>query len=201
MLKKFLNMISFTISMVLFAVITLSVIFIFRAQNNHGEIPSIFGYKPMSVLTGSMMPLIKPGDLILVKDAEPSDIKIGDVITYWMNDILVTHRVIEVINSGGEPVFRTKGDANKLEDGILVTPEQLVGRLGAAVPYGGRIAEFAASEKGFVFLVVVPVFLLIGGELKTILSEPNSQREREQDADSMNISSKNTYMEKEGIAH
>jgi signal peptidase I len=64
------------------------------------------------IVSGSMAPLIQAGDQILVKKIAPSQIQLGDIITFWQGNILVTHRVIRRQTKSGNICFVEKGDAN-----------------------------------------------------------------------------------------
>jgi signal peptidase I len=151
------------------------------AKKNKDRVPSMFGYKPMTVLTGSMTPKINPGDVIIDKSINSKGIKVGDVITYKVSDgMLITHRVIEVINKEGKLGFKTKGDANNVDDNNLVTEEQLVGRYSFRIPYAGYVSNFARSIYGFVLLILVPIVLLIYDQLKTVLSEFKKEKSNKQ---------------------
>ncbi|MDF2547565.1 MAG: signal peptidase [Anaerosolibacter sp.] len=157
---------------VLVVAIGFAIFTMFQSKKDPGYIPNIVGYQPMSVLTGSMMPLLEPGDMIFVKEIETKEVEVGDVVTYRVDQsTLVTHRVVEVIQENGELSFRTKGDANNTEDHALVTNEQLLGSLAFNIPKGGYIANFARSPKGFILFIIVPIFLLIASELKNIWME------------------------------
>lgn len=58
----------------------------------------VFGLTPYTVLSGSMEPTYHVGSLIYVKEVEPSEVEVGDPITFVVNeDLLVaTHRVVEI---------------------------------------------------------------------------------------------------------
>ena len=66
----------------------------------------------LKILSGSMAPLIQTGDQILVKKITHSHIHLGDIITFWQGNILVTHRVIRKLTISGEVYFVEKGDGN-----------------------------------------------------------------------------------------
>ncbi|EOD01703.1 signal peptidase I [Caldisalinibacter kiritimatiensis] len=151
-----------------------------KHKNNPNYIPSILGYKPMSVLTGSMRPVLEPGDMIVAKEIDPTKIKVGDVITYKVSEsTLVTHRVIEIIKKDNKIMFKTQGDANNVEDSKLVSTDQVVGVLAFNIPKGGYIANFIRSPKGFIFLILLPLFFLIIGEVKTMLSQIEEESNKE----------------------
>lgn len=56
----------------------------------------LLGFSPYAVLSGSMEPAYHVGDLIYVEKVAPEEIKVGDPITFVLNDDLVaaTHRVV-----------------------------------------------------------------------------------------------------------
>ena len=77
------------------------------------------GYRAVSMDTGSMAPMIKPGDLAVIKKTAVDDIRPGDVITFQApieNRPIVTHRVVSVTHNGGVITIQTKGDANQSPD-------------------------------------------------------------------------------------
>jgi len=66
------------------------------------------------------------------------DIEVGDVITFYINDnTVVTHRVVD--KDDDTESFRTKGDANEIEDGGSVAYDKVVGKVVLNVPYLGYI--------------------------------------------------------------
>ena len=81
----------------------------------------VIGLTPFAVLSGSMEPTYHVGALIYVKDTEPGEIKVGDPITFVVNeDLLVaTHRVvdIETFTTGHRAVVDEAGNPVKDEDG------------------------------------------------------------------------------------
>jgi signal peptidase I len=67
----------------------------------------------LTILSGSMAPLIQIGDQIFIKKIkDPSHIHLGDIITFWQGNILVTHRVIRKFTKNGNMYLIEKGDAN-----------------------------------------------------------------------------------------
>ena len=71
-----------------------AVVFLFLAIG-----PRIFGYQTSTMLTGSMAPLINPGDVVVTVPTSITDIKVGDVITYHIpveDQRVETHRITEI---------------------------------------------------------------------------------------------------------
>ncbi len=127
---------------------------------NPNQIPSVIGYKLLSVLSGSMYPVFETGDFIIVK--EEKDIQEGDIITYRIDDSFVTHRVEEVFFENGQPFYKTKGDANNIQDQYTVAVEQVEGVYQWKIPGGMVVFQFfshplgwiaAASFAGLIFTV------------------------------------------------
>lgn len=98
----------------------------------------VFPIYPSVVATGSMEPMIKAGDVILVEkivDIEGIDnLKQGDVIQFERDGILISHRIIEIIESKKGKSYRTKGDNNSGPDTELVKIEQIKGKIVHVVP-------------------------------------------------------------------
>lgn len=102
----------------------------------------VFPIYPTVVVTGSMEPMIMPGDLILVsrlqEESDLYQLKEGDIIQFQRDDIVVVHRISEVIKDQvGNVTFRTKGDNNSSEDVRLVKPEEIKGTLCKVIPKVG----------------------------------------------------------------
>ena len=57
------------------------------------------------IISGSMAPLIQIKDQILIKKTTPSHLHIGDIITFWQGNILVTHRVIRKFTKRWKYIF------------------------------------------------------------------------------------------------
>lgn len=75
------------------------------------------GYKPVTVVTGSMEPAIRVNSISVAKKVKISDIDLNDIVMYrTSNNVLVTHRVIAINNENGEISLTTKGDNNNSED-------------------------------------------------------------------------------------
>lgn len=97
-----------------------------------GEVPSLFNYSILKIVSGSMEDSIPTGSYILVKKVDPEDIKENDIISFYSQDPIIyglpnTHRVVEVINVNGKYEFVTKGDANVAVDKVNAKEADLIG--------------------------------------------------------------------------
>ncbi len=123
------------------------------------------GLQVYTVLSGSMEPAYHVGSVIYVKKVPAEDIKIGDPITFVLDESLVvaTHRVIEIeTDEDGMIRFRTKGDANETPDGSPVLAQNLLGRPVFTVPYLGYFVSFIQHPPGsYIALAAGAVLLLL----------------------------------------
>ena len=97
-----------------------------------GEKRAFFGYKPVIVTTGSMVPAIQINSLLLVKGCDIHDIEIGDIIMYKSPDIdaRIVHRVVEINEDlDGTRWVGTKGDANEVSDNIKIYDYMIAGKV------------------------------------------------------------------------
>jgi len=82
----------------------------------------LMGLQVFNVISGSMEPTYSVGDLLYVKTVDPDSVKVGDPITFVLNEDLVvaTHRVVGIDSEKRH--FTTKGDVmgNDITfDGVL----------------------------------------------------------------------------------
>ncbi|QUG40566.1 signal peptidase I [Psychrobacillus sp. INOP01] len=158
-IKKWVNnIVSGILMILLISVATIVVI----SKASGGE-PEFFGYQLKTVLSGSMEPGIQTGSIIAVKSAV---VKTGyekdDVITFQAEeDILITHRITEVVRTGDSVLYRTKGDNNNAEDMNPVLSDNVVAKYtGFTLPYVGYFINFSQSKNG-ALLLLIPGFLLL----------------------------------------
>jgi signal peptidase len=112
--------------------------------------PHVFGYRTMTMLTGSMAPKIDPGDVVVTTPLPVADIAVGMVVSYHIpvdDHHVVTHRVVAVQHDeDGSVTIRTKGDANNAADPWKATLHgDTVYRVRAVIPDLGRAIEALRS--------------------------------------------------------
>ena len=112
----------------------------------------VFRYYPSVVLTGSMEPLILPGDAVLIKklrtEAELEQLKAGDIINFKREDITITHRILTVKkDAAGNFSFVTKGDNNDSPDRQEVQPNDVQGTVERVVPKVGLPVLLLKSQE------------------------------------------------------
>ena len=125
------------------------------------------GLKLLVVQSGSMEPTIKTGSAVLIKKQDTYSI--GDVISFVEGGKdSTTHRVTKTATINNKEVFSTKGDANQAGDREAISIDNVLGKTVFTVPYLGYIVAFTKTQKGFIFLIVVPAVIIIFSEVLNI---------------------------------
>lgn len=165
--------------------LALVIVNIFSAKIR-GEVPSVFGYSVMNIVSGSMESPedtdggIPVGSYILIRRVDPKDIKRGDIICFYSTDPSIygypnTHRVVEepiVTENGIE--FVTKGDANPVPDKYNAEGGRLIGRF---VRRLDGVTAFVKMLEGNGMLIMLGalggavVFMFAGAAIKARNSE------------------------------
>ena len=104
-------------------------------------VAGFFPAQPVAIMSNSMYPEIKRGDVVIVEKIDANDInklKVGDIIEYTVENKSVVHRIDAIVNSsGGKFEFVTKGDNNRSRDPESVSESQIKGKVNIKVPYIG----------------------------------------------------------------
>jgi signal peptidase I len=130
---------------------------IYQSNKTPGELPSFFGYTPLTVLSNSMNPYLESGDLTFIQRVPFDKISVGDVITYREEtDKFITHRVVQMTEKNGQAAFITKGDNNNADDANPVLKEQLIGKQVFTIPKIGFLIQFMSKPLGFMLFLAVP---------------------------------------------
>ena len=184
--QKALTVIGTILCIILLPILVINLTLIVKSYINTDEVPSLGGVFPMIVLTDSMYPEIAAGDLIICNTAEPDEIQVGDVISFFdpmgSGTSVVTHRVLEIVEEEDVLSYRTKGDNNNAEDQVLVPQENLVGIYRIRIPGLGNVAMFMQTTPGLILCVVCPVLLLVGFDM---LRRKKYEKSKQQDTDAL----------------
>ena len=144
--------------------------------------PHVLGYRTMTMLTGSMAPMIEPGDVTVVTPVAVEDVTEGMVITYHQpigDRSLVTHRVVEVDRStDGRVSVRTQGDANEAIDPWTATLEgDTAYEVRAVIPELGHLIQALRAPVVTQVLLYGAPTLLVGWLLLTIWRPARTEEE------------------------
>lgn len=182
----FFTVLGTAICIILVPILILNCTLIAKSYLNKDEVPNVGGYLPMIVLTDSMYPTIESGDLIICHTEDPNNIKEGDIIAFFdpagNGQTVVTHTVTKVTEQDGEVAFRTKGDANNVEDQMLVPGDNLVGVYQGRISGAGNIAMFMQTTTGLIVCVVLPLILLI---LYDVIRRRRYEKSQKTDTDAL----------------
>ncbi len=121
---------------------------------------------PLTVLSGSMEPTYDVGDVVIVRQVDPDDLKVGDAITFQPvsdDPQLTTHRIVEIAYGSEGRSFVTQGDNNDVPDLSPVTPDQVKGEVWYSVPAVGYVSVWLAGSWVRDLLDLVAVGLLLYG--------------------------------------
>lgn len=101
----------------------------------------VFPVYPSVIATGSMEPLIYPGDMILVEKIttieEVKALQVGDIIQFRRDHMMICHRIDKIIDKEGVLYFVTKGDNNPSVDSTPVKVENIKGTIIKVIPKVG----------------------------------------------------------------
>jgi signal peptidase I len=161
----------------IFLVIYLLFVIVQRITNNS----SILGYRMFTVATGSMEPVYNVNDVILVKETDPSTLRVGDDIAYLGNrdavkGLIVTHRIVKIeILDDNKVHYTLKGVNNKYED-PSITEDQILGKVLGKVYVVNFINHVVKNIYGFFFLVFCPLVLVIFLEIADTIIDAKVER-------------------------
>lgn len=165
--KKILD----TVTTVLVALVMIFAVFLIGSR--------LTGLQVFNVISGSMEPTYSVGDLLYVKTVDPDSVKVGDPITFVLNEDLVvaTHRVVAVDSVNRQ--FTTKGDANESEDARPVHFNNLVGVPVFAIPLLGYVSAYIQSPPGLYVAIGFGVLLLTAVFLPDLLTKKSEEAEQQ----------------------
>lgn len=178
--KKIGNTFSSIITYTLIAIGSLIICFniYFIVTNKASDkLPDIFGYKLLIELSDSMYSEIATGDLVIIKDIDPLDVKKDDVLSFRdKNNLIITHRVTNIIRNDGEVLFETKGDNNTSKDIDLVEANQVEGIMICSIRKLGYVFSFLSTTIGKIVVILIAVIIfLISLFIREIKKEAKSK--------------------------
>ena len=111
-------------------------------------VPGVIAWRPMVVVSGSMAPALRAGDVVLTSAVARDAVRPGDIVqvardTDGPRDVL--HRVVEVQPDG---TLTTRGDANADVDSAPVGTQHVVRAARLRIPSIGLPAVFVRTALG-----------------------------------------------------
>ena len=128
----------------------------------------IFGLRCYIVLSDSMSATdFDAGDLVLVKEVDPTTLQEGDIIAYQSQNAenygaTVTHKIrAKTTDANGNPGFITYGTTTGVDDETVVTYPFILGKYQLALPNVGTFFQFLKTPQGYIVCILIPFLLLI----------------------------------------
>lgn len=128
----------------------------------------IFGLRCYIVLSDSMSATdFDAGDLVLVKEVDPTTLQEGDIIAYQSQNsenygATVTHKIrAKTKDKNGNPGFITYGTTTGVDDETVVTYPFILGKYQMALPKVGTFFQFLKTPQGYIVCILIPFLLLI----------------------------------------
>ena len=134
------------------------------------EYNTFFGFSIFNISSGSMKETIQIDDIIIIK--EENRLNKGDIITFFQDDQIITHRIIEILDDGN---FITKGDANNSKDS-KVYKQNVIGKVVKIIPRGGVWIKVFSDSKVITCICITLIF--IGITIKNNKKEDTKKRKR-----------------------
>ena len=164
-------------------VVLIAVIITQRVSNNQ---KAIAGFRVFNVITESMVPEYKVGDTILTKTVNPSELKIGDDITYMgkkdpFKGMIITHRIVKIEKQeDGKYLIQTKGLANDIED-PEINESQVYGKVIYKIKTISFLNGIIGNLFGMYFAIFIPFGIITFVEF--ILYRRDKETEEDDDSD------------------
>ena len=193
--KKLLSGIAISFSCIIILFLLTNTILAQINANNPNYKPIVSLY---TIVSPSMTPVIEVYDVVVnVRVNRPENINMGDIITYKSKSsvsegMTITHRVVGINKqTDGTMTFITQGDNNENPDSAEVSFENIIGKEVLIIPQLGNLQFLLASKKGWIFLILIPIALLIikdifklidlfglNNKVNQVITEPDNSKQK-----------------------
>ena len=143
------------IYIILVPLLLYNITLIFKSLINPNKTPDFFGYKTYVIISGSMEPNLKIGDIVIVKKVDEDQLNVGDIISFRQGQNVVTHRISQIKNEYGEKVYVTKGDHNNTEDAGTIDYSYIEGKVVNSIKKMGKLVIFFQGKLSILVIVIV----------------------------------------------
>ena len=138
------------------------------------------------VSSGSMIPVLNIGDILLVKDGNTFEsLKVGDIIVFNRpegGDRVIVHRIIDMTDRFGEKIIVTKGDAN---EGLIpgtdfpIREKDYIGTVAYVVPKVGLVLKYLNPPVNYIIIAGI-----VGVLIYTNFRKRNDEKDKIEGKDS-----------------
>jgi signal peptidase I len=123
------------------------------------QVTQYFGVQTLVVMSDSMSPVISVDDMIVVKNPNTEELKVGDIITFetYLEEIddvgLVTHYIDQIIEEDGVRYYKTNSEKEPRQDvwtdefGSVddISDEDIIGEYLFRIPKAALVVNFMKS--------------------------------------------------------
>ena len=182
-LNRIAKIFSTAIFVVLVFIIALIIGYVIRVNylSKNGDLGKV-NTNFYTILTQSMYPTIKAGDVVVTYKDDKDKYNVGDVVTFISDSnggITVTHRVVEVYELNGYYSYATKGDNNNAKDSEMVKSDNVLGKVVLKIPKIGYAQQFLVSKTGWIVAVLLPCLgVVIYDIMKLVMSIFGKRKEK-----------------------
>lgn len=203
--KKIFDIVKTVLVWVFVAVSVFMMIFtIFSVNTFDRDDRSVFGYKFYIVTSDSMKATdFDAGDLIIVKEVDPTTLNEGDIITFISQNEdsfneTITHKIRRLTTTAeGDPAFVTYGTTTGNDDKVPVEYPFVRGQYKMKLTGVGHFFDFLKSPAGYVCCILLPFVLLIGSQLVGFIKTFKEYRKEQQSEKDAEINAERQRMEQE----
>ena len=116
--------------------------------------PKLLNIEPAIVLSGSMSPALKTGDIVYIKKPRDNVYQVGDIVSFKYKGAQKssTHRIVDIDINGN---IYTKGDSNESIDMVTIICEQIEGKVIITIPKIGYTVSMLQEKKWKILLICI----------------------------------------------
>lgn len=163
--KKFFNNIKRIFStlayLLLVPLLVYNISLIIQSVMYPNKTPNFLGFKTYVIVSGSMVPELEIGDIVIVKTINPEELEENEIISFRKGQSVITHRIIEIMETDNGREFKTKGDSNNTEDTEVIRNTEIEGKVIQKIPLIGKFALMLKSKKVIIILVIAYYIYLV----------------------------------------
>lgn len=177
--KLWVKILQYVVVCVLAFLVLVCISVFIQTKVNPNKIPSIFGYKPFVVLSGSMEAEIFRGDLAVTREVDAKSLQKNDIVAFRdAENHVVTHRVVDIVEVNGEKRLVTKGDNNNNNDSDTVGMKDIEGKYLFKLSGFGNLVMI--MQEPVTLIIVLVAIAIIGGGWMMLGKNKLSNNEREE---------------------
>lgn len=159
---KIVRIIRNVYSGLLVTIITFLGVFLVSSLFSKTDYTSVFGLSFFEVESYSMYPELTKGDLIVVKELDPSEYEVGMIVTYIKDGekTSTTHKIVKIEGN----IITTRGintETNNADDEPFDV-SCIIGKVVAVWHGYGSVRNFVTNPMGIVSILIIGFFIIEG---------------------------------------